>query len=109
MDITPICERCGKCCNTYSFQMLNRDPDNDPKEIARLIKYHGCEPLRCKQPDGTYVMGIRIPMTCEHLEQTENGKFSCKIHETRPVVCKEYFCEKIIAKAVKELAKGNPI
>lgn len=100
------CERCGSCCDTYSFIMHNRFPDNDPTEIARLIKYHGCEPLRCPNPDGEDFMGIRIPLTCEHLEMVD-GKAICKIYETRPVVCQDYFCKKVKDKAVIELVKNG--
>lgn len=97
MDIQ--CERCGKCCDTYSFWLgKNRLADDDKLEIARLIKYHGCEPVKNEK---TGELGIRIPITCEHLD-LQDGKAVCKIYETRPVVCKNYFCKKVIEKAIKK-------
>jgi len=102
MNINSICERCGKCCNTYSFWMTNRSFDDDPLEIKRLIEYHGCTPMKNKEGE----LGISIPMTCIHLEMID-GKATCKIHDTRPVVCKEYYCEKVIKKALEEqIANG---
>ena len=99
--IEPKCERCGKCCDTYSFWMTNRSFDNDPKEIKRLAKYHGLTLMRNKKGE----LGIKIPMTCEHLEMID-GKATCKIHDTRPVVCQEYFCGKVIKKALEEQLSG---
>ena len=83
------CLRCGQCCNTYSFWMSNRSFDDDPKEIKRLIAYHFCTPMKNAQGE----LGIKIPFTCIHLGW-DNGKSFCKIHDTKPVVCKEYYCGK---------------
>lgn len=96
-EIKPVCENCGRCCNSYTFWMINRSFDNDEKEIKRLIEYHGCEPIKNKKGE----LGIKIPMTCRHLEIKE-GKSRCKIYESRPLVCKEYFCEKVLKKALED-------
>jgi Fe-S-cluster containining protein len=50
-------------------------------------------------------MGIKIPLTCIHLKW-EDGKSICAIHDSKPVVCKEYFCKKAIAKALEGLVNG---
>ena len=97
IKLNPICERCGKCCDTYSFWMGNRNFDDDPKEIKRLIEYHGCIPMKNAKGE----LGIKIPMTCVYLEMID-GKSVCKIHDEKPVVCKEYYCERIIKKALEE-------
>jgi len=99
--IEPICERCGKCCNGYTFWMTNRSFDNDPTEIKRLIEYHNLVVLKNKKGE----MGIHIPGACVHLEMID-GKSKCKIYDNRPVVCQEYYCEKVIKKALKEMADG---
>jgi Fe-S-cluster containining protein len=78
--------------------MTNRSFDNDPKEIKRLAKYHNLELMRHKE---TGELGIKVPMTCIHLGW-DNGKSYCKIHETRPVVCKEYFCGDAIQKGIEK-------
>jgi len=101
MDINPICERCGKCCDTYSFWMTNRSYEDDPTEIKRLIEYHNCEPMRGANGE----LGIKIPMTCIHLEWDE-GKAKCKIYDTRPKVCRDYSCKKIIDKAIAKAFDG---
>jgi Fe-S-cluster containining protein len=77
--------------------MSNRSFDDDPKEIKRLIEYHGCLPTKNKKGE----LGIIIPLTCIHLEFID-GKSRCRIYEKRPVVCKEYFCEKVIKEALEK-------
>lgn len=98
IKLEPECEQCGQCCNTYSFWLTNRSYDNDPKEIKRLIEYHCCEPMKNKRGQ----LGIKIPMTCIELRLID-GISSCDIHDHKPVVCKEYYCEKIIKKALEKL------
>jgi Fe-S-cluster containining protein len=143
-EINPICERCGLCCDGYTFWtdkdydtfkkelellaknesiifwMPNRSYDNDPKEIKKLIEYHGIKPLRNKDGNlGISVLskdvqllknkkgelGIHIPEKCKYFEWIDNKAF-CQIHSTRPIVCREYYCEKIIKKAVEKLIHG---
>ena len=100
------CERCGACCDTYSFHMINRFFDDDPTEIKQLIEYHNCTPIRVPNPEGKDFLGIRIPQTCIHLERDKEGKSVCKIQDKKPIVCKNYHCKKVIEKAVRELTNG---
>jgi Fe-S-cluster containining protein len=81
--------------------MSNREFYNDPKEIRRLIEYHGCVPMKNEKGE----LGIKIPLSCIHLEIIE-GKSKCRINDTKPVVCREYFCEKIIKKALEKELNG---
>ena len=101
MDFEPECQRCGDCCNTYSFWLTNRSYDDDPKEIRKLIEYHNCEPMKNKKGE----LGIKIPMTCIHLRFID-GKSSCHIHREKPVVCQEYYCEKAIQKGLEKFING---
>jgi Fe-S-cluster containining protein len=96
-NIEPKCDQCGLCCRGYTFWMTNRSFDDDPKEIKKLIEYHGLTTMKNKQGE----LGIHIPSDCIHYEMVD-GKSSCKIHDTKPVVCREYYCEKIIKKALEE-------
>jgi Fe-S-cluster containining protein len=100
------CERCGACCDTYSFHMTNRFFDDDPTEIKRLIEYHNCTPVKVNNPNGKDFLGIRIPQTCINLDWDKDGKSICKIHDNKPIVCNEYYCKKVIEKAVHKLANG---
>lgn len=101
MTIDPKCERCGTCCKGYTFWMTNRSYDDDPKEIKRLIEYHGLTALKNSKGE----LGIHIPGDCVHYGE-EEGKSICKIQDTKPIVCREYYCEKVIKKALEEIANG---
>ena len=83
--------------------MTNRSYDDDPKEIKKLMSYHGIQPIKNAKGE----LGIHIKGKCEHFEWVD-GKASCKIYETRPVVCKEYYCQKAkdLGKKLEELANG---
>ena len=100
-DLEPQCNRCGQCCNTYSFWLTNRSFDDDSKEIKRLIEYHNCIPMKNAKGE----LGIKIPMTCIHL-RWDGDKSSCAVHDDKPVVCKEYCCEKIIREALEKRLDG---
>ena len=81
--------------------MTNRSYDNDPDEIKLLIAFHGLIPVRNKKGE----LGIHIPSECIHFEMID-GKSSCKINDTKPKVCRDYFCEKVITKALQEATNG---
>lgn len=96
ININPECEHCGLCCNSYTFWMSNRSYENDPKEIKKLIEYHNCEPMKNAKGE----LGIKIPIACVHLRMNDK-KSECLIHDKKPVVCKEYYCERTIKKALE--------
>jgi Fe-S-cluster containining protein len=100
-ELEPKCEQCGLCCQGYTFWLTNRSFDNDELGIKKLMEYHGLTPLRNAKGQ----IGVHIPGDCVHIDKS-NGKFRCKIYETRPVVCREYFCEKVIKKALEGIADG---
>jgi len=83
--------------------MTNRSYDDDPKEIKKLMSYHGIKPLKNKEGE----LGIHIPCKCEHFYE-DNGKAACAIHDTRPIVCREYFCAKAceLGKHLEDIANG---
>jgi Fe-S-cluster containining protein len=82
--------------------MTNRSFDDDPREIKRLMEYHGIQPIKNSKGE----LGIHIPGDCKHLLKDSDWKYGCAIYETRPIVCREYCCEKIIKKALETIADG---
>jgi Fe-S-cluster containining protein len=77
--------------------MTNRSYDDDRKEIKKLIEFHGLQTMRNSKGE----LGIHIPGNCEHYDEDEEGKSLCKIHDTKPAVCREYFCERAIKSALE--------
>jgi len=75
--------------------MTNRDFEDDPKEIKRLIQYHGCIPVKNQKGE----LGMSVPIKCRFLI-FKDEKWTCAIEDKKPIVCKEYFCERVIKKAL---------
>jgi len=72
-----------------AFINLN-EPLDDTKEIAKWLGYHHCTPMAYPGKTGP-TLAVNIPLTCKHLT-CKDGVYSCNIHETRPKVCRDYFC-----------------
>ena len=107
-----------------TFWMENRSFDQDTKEIKKLMSYHNLIPLR--RDDGILginvllnvielrknikgELGIHIPGDCNYLMKDKDNNYGCTIHEKRPIVCREYYCEKIIKKALEKAALMNGV
>jgi len=107
-----------------TFWMENRSFDEDTTEIKKLMSYHNLTPLR--REDGILginvllsvikfrqnirgELGIHIPGDCNYLTKDKDNNYGCAIHEKRPIVCREYACEKIIKKALEKAASMNGI
>jgi len=107
-----------------TFWMENRSFDEDTKEIKRLMEYHNLAPLR--REDGVLginvllssielrrningELGIHILGDCNYLTKDKDNNYGCTIHDKRPIVCREYACEKIIKKALEKAVSMNGI
>ena len=89
-----MCKQCGTCCSSAFLALVNVPADDDNQEIARWLKYHGCEPMRYPGGNGE-VLAVKIPIPCEHLSSDPGtGQAVCLIYENRPKVCINYFCKK---------------
>lgn|SRR4030042_4231629 len=93
-EIVLECERCGKCCKSTFLALGNIPIDGDTKEIGKWLLYHNIEPMKYKIGDQE-VLAANIPLSCKYLDM-DADKCICKIYNDRPVVCKEYFCQKVI-------------
>lgn len=101
-----ICERCGHCCMTAFLAQANILISDDKKEIGRWLALHHCEVFKYKIGEHE-VLACKIPLVCKWLEFDEkNGCFKCKDYEHRPVVCREYYCKRVIDKKIRELSKS---
>jgi len=98
MEIKPKCKKCGGCCKSpfIAFEGIDLDK-GDPLELVRYYNYHNFDPMQ-KVIGGKRVLCIRIPIPCNYLDE-ETGL--CVIYDNRPIVCRDYFCEKAIGDAIK--------
>lgn len=82
--------------------MVNVDL-KDEKEVGKWFDYHRCETMKYPTPNGD-VLGVKVPISCKHLDYNAEEGYFCKIYDQRPIVCKEYFCKTVTEKFVKALA-----
>ena len=86
------CNHCGKCCHTVILALHHTPIANDKQELGRWLSYHGCTPLKIFNGKED-VLAVKIPSKCEHLKKLWNGKYTCKIYENRPQICKDHWCQ----------------
>lgn len=89
------CDRCGKCCRGPMVLITK------PADYRRWVEEGRGDILRCATipPEGGY--GDLLPAEgtdanyeyCPFIVKTEDGKYSCGIQETKPDVCRAFYCE----------------
>jgi hypothetical protein len=66
----------------------------DDRELGRWLALHRCGVEKMHTAGGE-TLGIRIPLICQELVFDElTGRATCLIYETRPIICREYFCKR---------------
>lgn len=96
-----FCVRCGECCS----QMGDVHVVEEERGQGRFLvanRYTGerdeveVDPaLACLYPDRRVFE--RWPMACPFLrEDTESGEVVCIVHRTRPEICREYRCWRLL-------------
>lgn len=87
------CQRCGQCCVTAIISVEKARADL--QELGKWLECHRCSLEYFDSADGTRLLGIRIPLVCQHLGfDQDTGLASCGIYETRPTICREYRCKR---------------
>lgn len=82
-----VCMRSGKCCS--NLLQLNID------DVKRIKKYLAVNKI---EPEEKHIVETRPGVfveSCPFLD-TNNGSFentSCRIHEIRPKVCRDFICD----------------
>ena len=91
------CIRCGQCCISAILHItLCGMTDEFIKDYARWLSFHGCDDMKRIDNDKGSTLMFRIPKMCTHLSfDTKNGLSSCAIYKDRPMICKDYLCERI--------------
>lgn len=76
------CSSCGACCS--NFLPLS---DNDISRIEKYIKSHNIKP--CK-----HIMPTAEPLTDFTCPFRDNNRKICTIYQARPVICRDFRCDK---------------
>jgi Fe-S-cluster containining protein len=117
------CDQCGKCCLQWVNPQVTGADFRRWREEKRLDilkhpcidpKWNGVKYDLCSASEvfgGTSVKQLRQALKelaifynrtflfggfancCPFLKHLRNGKYICLIHETKPEICKDYFCD----------------
>lgn len=89
-----ICTRCGKCCMNFGYYIvIEREVGGGRVECRNRLDGEVFT-ARAKEP----VKGSRtgVPNWCRFLEyDPADNRYSCRIYETRPRLCREYRCRRL--------------
>lgn len=95
------CQQCGECC-THMGQVHTIEKDLGNNEFLICNQYTGEENIVKVDEDKIRLFmqkGIfeRFPEACPFLrEEPETGKVRCTIHMTRPGICRDFGCWRIL-------------
>lgn len=81
-----LCLQCGKCCMSMTF--YGGKVDDEALDEIRWLELHGLKIDYVEEPNGTEYY-FTIPKRCDALQELD-GKFVCRIYETRPQMCRDY-------------------
>jgi Fe-S-cluster containining protein len=78
---------------TVYFGHTQINLENDDQEFGLYFQHHHCQITKRELDDGSTCLGVRIPLVCKHLS-LKGGVASCRVYEKRPVICKNYLCQR---------------
>lgn len=87
----PKCYSCGKCCKNFTINIM-------PVDVRRWKKEGRQDILSCLMWDGFGFDAWFDSKTgeelrhCPFLQKISRGKYICSIQETKPFICKMYWC-----------------
>ena len=99
-DVVFRCQQCGECCSSMGDVIGTRE-QTGPSEFLVWYKITGEERRVWIDPDkqGLYrtqdIRKIR-PMACPFLRQQSSGSAICTVHYTRPDLCRQYACFRVL-------------
>ena len=92
--VTKGCTQCGNCCIQCDIRWEEITDTNKSVIMDRLrwLQLHRCDTQIMSFENGQKFGLLRIPLTCSALDMGKDGKFFCKIYDTRPQLCKDFLC-----------------
>lgn len=89
------CQQCGMCCMTadVSWRDMTKESEANVLDQLRWLNLHRCDTMIVTRGDKKQAV-LRIPILCRMLDQNKDGKFFCKDYENRPVLCREFACDR---------------
>lgn len=92
------CQQCGKCCRKYNknngLESISKQEYDQLPKYAQKIADNGYDPnpYYSKYPLWNIWMNKNNEFIdpCPFLKKIKRGKYICKIHKSKPNVCKNY-------------------
>jgi uncharacterized protein len=92
------CQTCGECCSSMGEVISIRDVMNS--DMFRIwFTTTGEErivTLDLDKRDLFYQMGPKSSMACPFLRQRDPGRVICTVHVSRPDLCRQYSCFRLL-------------
>jgi Fe-S-cluster containining protein len=86
-ELSELCQRCGKCCMTMSFE--GGVVTKSERDVIHWMQLHGLQVDYYQLNGGKQRYAFTIPLRCNELVE-KDGRFSCGIYDTRPQMCRDY-------------------
>ncbi len=79
------CKQCGQCCMRLGWLLIHAD-----ENTVEWIRARASEIVIEPDADVQGYYHISLPYPCQHLKDIGDGKYSCDMHEDKPLLCKQY-------------------
>lgn len=95
-----FCQQCGECCSSMG-EVIGIREQAGPTEFVIWFKITGEERRVWIDPEkqdlffSQDILGHR-PMACPFLRERSTGSAICTVHYTRPDLCRQYGCFRIL-------------
>jgi Fe-S-cluster containining protein len=92
-----VCRICGECCSTMGEIISIREKTGDSEFRIRYTT--GEERDVCLDPDKKdffFTKATPNTMACPFLREERQGRSLCTVHHSRPDLCRQYSCFRIL-------------
>lgn len=105
------CQQCGECCSSMG-EIIGIREQTDEWEFLIEFSVTGEERQVRIDPDKQELFRAqdilkKRPMACPFLREREVGAVICTVHATRPGLCRQYGCFRVLVTGPKEERLGR--
>lgn len=109
--LTFKCLQCGECCSSMG-EIIEILDELDPFVFRIRFTVTGEERIVSVDYDKQELFSKQdiktiLPMACPFLRDTGNKKFVCSVHASRPGLCRQYSCYRILVLDSQERKIGR--
>lgn len=94
-DKLPRCSQCGLCCRAPV--VLITKPSDYKRWVKQgrddILKYASVPPVKGYGDFWMDIQGTEESVFCPFIRKTGEDTYTCSIQDTKPEVCKRFYCE----------------